>query len=186
MRKKLLIITLIAVLLIAIPLAIATVTNQQTISVSGTAHYPNVATPDPTATPTQSPTATVSYSLTLPNGTAYPTSLNNFPLTVEVSNGPVSPSAAGEIFNVTNTGNVAINMTIAAANVNLPSNLAFNLGWGNYNGGSTTVGVGQSITMWFIPTAYPVTMYNPDGSLTFTPGAAFSYSFNIVITGTQA
>jgi len=124
--------------------------------------------------------------LTLPNGTIYPGSLYNFPLTVEVNNGPVSPSAVGEVFNVTNTGTVPINMTIAATNVNLPSNLAFDLGWGNYYGGSLTVGVGQSIKMWFVPTAYPVTMYFPNGTLTYTPGTSFTYSFDIAITGTQA
>jgi hypothetical protein len=188
-RKKLLILAVISILLIAIPLVIATVTNSQTINVSGTARYPNLPpTPDPTATPapSQSPTASISYSLTLSNGTAYPATLDNFPLIVEVDNGPIAPTAVGEVFNVTNTCNVPINMTMAATNVNLPSNLGFNLAWGNYDGGSLTVGVGQSITMWFIPTAYPSSMYYPNGTLTYTPGATFSYSFDIVITGTQA
>jgi hypothetical protein len=184
-----LILAMVLILVIAIPIAIASYQDQQrTIQVSGNAKYPG--TPSPTATPTstssQSPTASISYSLTLPNGTAYPATLTNFPLIVEVDNGPVSPSAVGEVFNVTNTSDVPINMTMAATNVNLPSNLGFNLTWGNYDGGSLTVGVGQSITMWFIPTAYPSTMYYPNGTLTYTPGATFSYSFDIVITGTQA
>lgn len=188
MRKKILIIAIISVLLVAVPLVIATVENQQTtINVSGTASYPNAAsTPDPTATPSASPVATVSYSLTLPNGTAYPSSLTNFPLIVEVNNGPIAPVVVGEVFNVTNTGNVPINMTVAATNLNLPSNLSFNLGWGNYNGGASTVDVGQSITMYFLPTAYPTTLYYPNGTLTFTPGATFSYSFNIVISAIEA
>lgn len=126
LRKKLLMLTVISVLLIAIPLAIAAMTSSETINVNGTANYPNLpATLDPTATPTPTATATpisASFSLSFLNGSAVPTTLSpsgfaDFP-TYTIWQ---SPTATGfgsgwaqtslDTLIVTNTGNVPITVS---------------------------------------------------------------------------
>jgi hypothetical protein len=123
------------------------------------------------------------------NGTAFPTVLNNC-LTIKdirYASGGVSPSSpGGRVLIVTNDGNVPVNITVLVQNLNMPSNLIFNLFWGNYFGESNkplVVEAGQSITFWFIADAVAGGSYNSNGQwiTNYTWGASFSYSYDIAI-----
>jgi hypothetical protein len=123
------------------------------------------------------------------NGTAFPTILNNC-LTIQdirYSSGGVSPSSpGGRVLIVTNEGNVPVNITVLVQNLNMPSNLIFNVFWGNYFGESNkplAVEAGQSITFWFIGDAVAGGSYNSNGQwiTNYTWGASFSYSYDIVV-----
>ena len=197
MRKKLLILAVISILLIAVPLAIATVTNSQTISVSGTASYPNLpSTPDPTATPsaTAAPVS-ASFSLSFQNGTAVPSSLTpssfaDFP-TYTMWQSPTAPGfgtgwtpTSLDTLIVTNTGNVPITIIAAASNVNVPSNIDFNFQYEmltSMTGSPTTnpIAVGQTEAILLMTNMAPT-------NTNYVSNAQFSYSYEITITATQA
>lgn len=203
LRKKILIIAVISVLLIAIPLAIASVTYQKTINVSGTANYPNQpATPDPTATPTASPDPTptttpvsISFSLAFENGTTVPATLTpssfaDFP----TYNMWSSPTATGfgtgwaptslDTLIVTNTGNVPITITASTSNVVVPSNIDFDFQYQmltSITGSPTTnsIPVGQTEAIMLMTNMAPT-------DTNYASNAAFTYSYSITITATQA
>jgi hypothetical protein len=184
-RKKLLILAVVLILVIAIPLVIAAVTNSQTISVSGTARYPNLPpTPDPTATPTATTTpVSTSFSLFFANGTSYPSTISNadwfYVLVVDPETGHSQQPMPNEI-TVQNNGNVPINVTATTTIVNLPSDMSLALFAGDGGMHSPlTVGVGQSSTLYIVIELKP-TAYN------YTPQQSFSYSFGISVTATQA
>jgi hypothetical protein len=191
-RKKLLILAVISILLIAIPLVIATVTNSQTINISGTARYPNLPpTPDPTATPTAKATpVSTSFSLFFQNGTAVPSTLTDFP-TYGMWLSPQTPGFGGnwaptdeDTIVVTNTGNVPITITAAAANVNVPSNIDFSFQYQlltNMTGSPTTnpLAVGQSEPLMLMTSMAPT-------NTNYVSNGQFSYSFDITVTATQA
>ncbi len=196
-RKKLLILVVISILLIAIPLVIATVTNSQTISVSGTASYPNLpATPDPTATPaaTAAPVS-ISFSLSFQNGTAVPSTLTpssfaDFP-TYTMWQSPTTPGFGSgwaptdlDTLVVTNTGNVPITITATASNVNFPSNIDFNFQYEmltSMTGSPTTssIAVGQTEPIMLMTNMAPT-------NTNYVSNGQFSYSFDITVTATQA
>ena len=184
MRKKLLILAAVLILVIAIPLVIAAVTNSQTISVSGTARYPNLPpTPDPTATPTAKATpVSTSFSLFFANGTSYPSTISNanwfYVLVVDPETGHSQQPMPNEI-TVQNNGNVPINVTATATNVNLPSDMSLTLFAGDGSMQPLTVGVGQSSILYIVIELKPI-------AYDYTPQQSFSYSFGISITATQA
>jgi hypothetical protein len=196
LRKKLLILAVISVMLIAIPLAIAAVTNSTTISVKGTANYPNLpATPDPTTAPvvTEAP-ASASFSLSFLNGTAVPSTLTpssfaDFPTYTMWQ----SPTATGfgsgwmptalDTLVVTNTGNVPITISAAASNVNVPSNIDLSFQYEmltSPTGSPTTSSIapGQTQAIMFMTNMAPT-------NTNYASNAAFSYSFDITVTATQ-
>ncbi len=140
-------------------------------------------------TPSPPPQPAVSFSLWYTidlhtaNGTAFPSTISNLKLAVvDVNNWGAPPVYPGlnEVFVLRNDGNTAINVSLACVNVNLPGNMRMDFEYGNYFGGSwpISVGVGQSVTLWYVPIVYPTGAY--------TPSSTFSYSFDIVVTATQA
>ncbi len=155
-----------------------------------------LATPFSVVVSAQTPTVSINHfslwytnDLRNSNGTAFPNILNNC-LTIQdirYASGGVSPSSpGGRVLIVTNDGNVPVNITVLLQNLNMPSNLNFNLLWGNYFGESNkplAVEVGQSITLWFIADAVAGGSYNSNGQwiTNYTWGASFSYSYDIVI-----
>jgi hypothetical protein len=117
------------------------------------------------------------------NGTVFPSTISNLRLVVvDVNNWGAPPVYPGvnEVFVLRNDGNTAINVSLTCVNVNFPGNLRMDFEYRNYFGGSwpISVGVGQSVTLWFIPIVYPTSVY--------TPSSTFNYSFDIVVTATQA
>ena len=182
MRKKLLILAVISILLIAIPLVIATVTNSQTINVNGTARYPNLPpTPDPTATPSATPVST-SFSLYFANGTSYPSTISNanwFYVTVNNPDAGVGAQPNPNEILVQNDGNVPINITASDINVNLPSDMSLSLFYGDGSMQPLTVAVGQSSLLYIVVELSPI-------AYDYTPQQSFSYSFGISVTATQA
>jgi hypothetical protein len=128
------------------------------------------------------------------NGTAFPTTLNNCLTVLDIRyvSGGVTPSSpGGRVMVLSNEGNVAMNLSIAIQNLNMPSDLEFSFSWGNYfgaSGNNLTVEAGQSITMWFIAEAIAGGSYNSNGQwiLNYTWGANFSYSFDIILNATAS
>jgi hypothetical protein len=77
---------------------------------------------------------------------------------------------------VQNTGSVPINITVAASNVNVPSNIQFNLaGDVEFN----PIAVGASANLY-------VAINMVTTNTNFVAGTPFSYSFDVSITATQA
>lgn len=199
MRKKLLILALALILVIAVPIVIAQIIQStQTVHLTKTANYPvNLSSPtpspDPTATPT--PEATVAFSLWFQNGSAMPSTLagsfSDFPTYAMWT----SPSAAGfgsgwqptalDTLVVRNDGNVPLNISISAASVNVPSDIYFvfnSIGVtpsGRMNAQIGPIAVGQSASVMLMTNMAPT-------STSYASDAAFSYSFDIVVTATQA
>jgi hypothetical protein len=196
LNRKFLFLGIALILVIAIPLVAAAVTQTQTIHVTGNAKYPHNTPPpatNPTATPTtQAATPTVQFQLFFPNGTTYPTSVNGAitgvntvvidPLTGH--NGGWMPTC----IVVRNTGTVAITITAAIANKNVPANIDLTLTSGYYGTISGGYGADQATTQQPIQpgqTYYMslIAFLTPTGS--YTPDQEFSYSFDVAVTATQ-
>ena len=139
MRRRLSVVAVVLILVIAVPLVIAQVTQTQNIHVTGSAKYSgspsSTSTPIPTLTSNAASTPTVKFSLFFPNGTIYPSTISNanwFRVNVinPTLNSTPQPLSNGPII-VRNDGNVPINDTVVASNVNLPSNIRLLLtdGW---------------------------------------------------------
>jgi hypothetical protein len=77
---------------------------------------------------------------------------------------------------VQNTGTVPINITATASNVNVPSNIQFNMA-GNVE--FNPIAVGQSANLYIA-----INMVTTNTN--FVAGTLFSYSFDITVTATQA
>lgn len=183
MRKKLLLIALALILTIAVPLVIAQIVHTQSIHVTGTANYPrNNATPAPTSGSVASPTsaaataATVKFSLWFPNGTSCPTTLTNLLCNVYGPLDSVGGIPATTQIVVRNDGNVPINIAATSSNVNVPSNIQFNLG---VTGASSAIPVGQSANIYIA-----INMVTTNTN--FVANTPFSYSFDVNIAATQA
>lgn len=178
LRKKLLLIALALILTIAIPIVIAQVVNIQTIHISGSANYPrNNATPAPTSGTSVSPTssgATAKFSLWFPNGTSCPTTMTNLPTNVYGPLDSVGTPAITQLV-VRNDGNVPISIAVTSANVNVPSNIQFNLGTGGTTG---SIAVGQSATIYIA-----INMVTTNTN--FVAFQPFSYSFDVNVAATQ-
>ena len=179
---------------IAIPLSIAALNQQQSMIITGTGHYPSAATTsptDPTATPTTAPTSNVAFSLSYQNGTAVPASFSLAPDSLFYQTGNGAPPMGYSPFlelNITNTGNVPMNVAIVFSNANFPSGMSNNFwsdmqdtwGFRNPNGNERalgTIGVGQSEIVNLF--GYVTSTHAMDGS-------AFSYSLSASVTATQA
>ena len=185
MRKKLLILAVVLILVIAVPIVIAQLAqSSQMIHVSGTATYPTNPTPTPTSTiaPTDSPASTLKFSLWFLNGTAFPTSISGNSLYVFLANsqdlsiGRYTPNAVV----LRNDGNVPLTVNVSSSNVNLPSDLTLQIGDKNsIVNGLTVVQPGQNATMQL------VILLVLDNSQ-YTSGVTFSYSFDMNIQATQA
>jgi len=179
-RKKLFVLAIVLIVAIAVPLVIAQIAQQtQTIHVSGTAKYPrNISptlTPSPTAT-TSNPPATIQFALFFPNGTSCPATLTNLPCNIYGPLDSVGGIPATTALVVQNTGSVPINITVAASNVNVPSNIQFNLaGDVEFN----PIAVGASANLY-------VAINMVTTNTNFVAGTPFSYSFDVSITATQA
>lgn len=179
-RKKFFAIAVGLILIIAVPLAIAQICQTtQTIHVSGTTDYPRNITPDPTPTPTPTatsdPTPSVQFSLCFPNGTSCPKTLTNLPCNVYGPLDSINPLPATTELVVSNTGNVPINITVSALNVQVPSNIQFNLvGDVEFN----PIAVGQTANLYIC-----INMVTTNTN--FVADTPFSYSFDISITATQ-
>jgi hypothetical protein len=199
LRKKYLFLGLALILIIIIPLAAAAITQTQTIHVSGSANYPHntppsSATPAPTQTSVAlSATPKVQFSLFFPNGTAYPSSVTGAISGVNtVVMDPLSGHNGGWIptgIVVQNDGNIPITINATLANKNTPTNtdLTLNCGYygtvsGGYSADKATsqqpIQPGQVYYMSLIAFLTPTGNYTPDQT--------FSYSFDVIITATQA
>lgn len=174
-RKKLLLVALTLIALIAVPVVIAQVVqNSQIIHVTGNANYPRNVTPTPTADPTVAPT--LKFSLWFPNATACPTTLTNLPCNVYGPLDSVGGIPATTHLVVRNDGTVPINVTITASNVNVPSNIQFSLGPDvEFN----PVAAGQSANIYIA-----INMVTTNTN--FVANTPFSYSFDINIAAAQA
>lgn len=197
MNKKYLFFGIALILVIIIPLAAAAITQTQTIHVSGNANYPH-NTPPASPTPTQAPAASsvspnVAFTLFFPNGTAYPSSVTGAIAGVNtVVVDPLSGHNGGWIPTgvvVKNDGNVPITINATLANVNIPQNmdLSLNCGYfgtvsGGYGADKATsqqpIQPGQTYYMSLIAFLTPKSNYTPDQT--------FSYSYDVVITASQA
>ena len=192
------------ILVIAVPIVIGQINqSSQNIHVNKTANYPvnlssPTASPDSAATPTT--VATARFSLLFQNGTAIPSTLagsfSNFPTYTMWQ----SPQATGfgsgwqptslDTLVVRNDGNVPLNITVSAANVNVPSNIDFAFNWvgidtskqtpsGQMNTQVGPIAVGQSATLMLMTNMAPI-------NTNYVSGASFSYNFDIVVSATQA
>jgi len=196
LNRKFLFLGIALILVIAIPLVAAAVTQTQTIHVTGNAKYPHNTPPpstNPTPTPTTAAAPTVQFQLFFPNGTAYPTSVSGAitgvntvvvdPLTGH--NGGWMPTC----IVIRNTGTVPITISANLANKNVPSNIDLTLTSGYYGTISGGYGADQATTQQPIQpgqTYYMslIAFLTPTGS--YTPDQQFSYSFDVVVTATQA
>jgi len=201
LNRKHLFLGIALILAIALPLVAAAITQTQTIHISGDAKYPHnlpstAPTPTPAPSPTgTSPTPTVQFSLFFPNGTAVPALVNG------VLNGGVNTVVVDPLQGhnagwtptcivVRNDGNVPITINASLTNKNVPSNIALTLNCGFYGTISGAYGAdkvtnqqpiqpGQTYYMSLIAFLNPTTA-------DYTPDQPFSYSYDIVVTATQA
>ena len=168
------------VLAVAVPLVIAQITQQtQTIHVSGTAKYPRNVSPTPTPSPlatASDPPATIQFALFFPNGTSCPTTLTNLPCNIYGPLDSVGGIPATTQLVVKNTGTVPINIAVSASNVNVPSNIQFNVaGDVEFN----PIAVGASANLYIA-----INMVTTNTN--FVADTPFSYSFDISVAATQA
>ena len=158
-----------------------------------TQHTPTSSN-NPTPTPIPSTaTPTVQFQLFFPNGTAYPTSVTGAITGVNtVVVDPMTGHNGGWMptcIVVRNTGNTPITINAAIANKNVPSNIDLTLTSGYYGTISGGYGADQATTQQPIQpgqTYYMslIAFLTPTGS--YTPDQQFSYSFDVVVTATQA
>lgn len=180
-KQKVTATAIMIILFITVPLTLAALSSQQNVHFAGTGQYPNSATPTPSPT---TPPQTAQFSLFFSNGSVMPTTLTDFSIPVLDR----APGALGNfVFIVRNDGNVPITMSIATANVNVPSNVnlqASALGANN----ATSSTVINGITVPTVQPAESVIYQCGIGMFVsqYTPGASFSYSFDIVVTANQA
>lgn len=180
MKKRFLILAVTLVLAVAVPLVIAQIAKQsQSIHVSGTTKYPRNISPTPTptaaASTAQDLTPAVQFSLWFPNGTSCPTTLSNLPCNVYGPLDSVGGIPATTELVVRNDGSVPINITFAASNVNVPSNVKFSLaGDVEFN----PIAPGQTANLYL---AINMVTTNTD----FTAGAPLNYNFDMAIIATQ-
>ncbi len=168
------------VLAVAVPLVIAQITQQtQTIHVSGTAKYPRNVSPTPTPSPlatASDPPSTIQFALFFPNGTSCPTTLTNLPCNIYGPLDSVGGIPATTQLVVKNTGTVPINIAVSASNVNVPSNIQFNVaGDVEFN----PIAVGASANLYIA-----INMVTTNTN--FVADTPFSYSFDISVAATQA
>ena len=198
LRKKYLFFGLALILAITIPIVAGAITQTQTIHVSGSANYPHNTPPFTTPTPTQAPAASsgvpnVAFSLFFPNGTAYPSSVTGAIAGVNtVVVDPLSGHNGGWIPTcvvVKNDGNVPITINATLANKNIPQNMDLTLNSGYY--GTISGGYGADKATSQQPIQPGQTYYmsliaflNPNSN--YTPDQTFSYSYDVVITASQA
>ena len=179
MKKRLLIIAILLVLAVAVPLVIAQITQNQTIHVSGTAKYPRNIAPNPTPSPAVTASASapaVQFSLFFPNGTSCPTTLTNLPCNMYGPLDSVGAIPATTELVVKNTGSVPINIAVAASNVEVPSNIQFNLvGDVEFN----PIALGASANLYIA-----INMVTTNTN--FAAGTPFTYSFDVTAIATQA
>ncbi|MCW4024429.1 MAG: hypothetical protein NWF01_05270 [Candidatus Bathyarchaeota archaeon] len=201
MKRKLLILAIIVALVITLPIVVAVLTKTLTIHIEGNSKYPhNVPpsgspTPTPIPTPTSSSSQTIQFTLFTPNGESFPTSttgsLNGGVNTVVVD--PLTGHNAGwtaTCIVVRNDGNVPITVNASVANKKIPSDmdLTLNCGWYGTIAGShfseqatdqQPIQPGKAYYMSMIAFLTPTTS-------DYTPDQAFSYSYDVVVTATQA
>ncbi len=197
MNRKFLFLGIALILVIALPIVAAAVTQTQTIHVTGNAKYPH-NTPPPNATPTPTPSnqaaaPTVQFLLFFPNGTTYPTSVTGAISGVNtVVIDPLTGHNGGWIptcLVVRNTGTSAITVNATLANKNVPANMDLTLNCGYYGTIQGSVGADTATTQQPIQpgqTYYMslIAFLTPTGS--YTPDQTFSYSYDVVVTATQA
>jgi hypothetical protein len=203
-------------IVISIPVAMAALQQNQTIHVNKrfTQPIPNSSpTTNPTASPS-SDTPVVKFSLWFPNGSAYVMNQDNapsvfgaqnldtngIPVNVQSSLGAPPTGYTGGAIVVRNDGNVPITVGAALTNVNTPSDITLSVdshpinkaiygtqlnSWMGANNlaTGTTIGVGQYawLSVGVIMTS------NVQGSSGVVGNhASFTYSFDAVVTATQA
>lgn len=180
MQKRFLILAITLALAVAVPLVIAQIAQQtQTIHVSGTAKYPRNISPSPTLSPTATdsdPPATIQFALFFPNGTSCPTTLTNLPCNIYGPLDSIGGIPATTELVVENTDRFPINVTVTASNVNVPSNIQFNLA-GNVE--FNPIAVGSSANLY-------VAINMVTTNTNFVAGTPFTYSFDVTVTATQA
>ena len=200
MNRKHLFLGIALILTIALPLVAAAITQTQTIHITGNAKYPHNLPPStaPTPTPTSTsttPTPTIQFSLFFPNGTAFPASatgaLNGGVNTVVVD--PMQGHTAGwtpTCIVVRNDGNVPITISVAVANKNVPSNIELTLNSGFYGTISGAYGADKATDKQPIQpgeTYYmSLIVFLSPTNAGYTPDQQFSYSYDVVVTATQA
>jgi hypothetical protein len=194
MYKRYAAVAIVLILSLAVPIAIAALTQQQNFTMNGTGHYPGsspTATPIPTATQSPTPTSNVAFSLSFQNGTAVPSTFSSAPDSMFYQTGNGAPPMGYSPFlelNITNTGNLPMNVAVDFPNTNFPSGITYNFwsdmqdtwGFRNPNGNERAlgaIGVGQSEV---------VNLFGVIGSNHAWDGSTFSYSLSVTVTATQA
>ncbi len=169
--------------------AVAAISYQQTLTIQGTTKYPlNTHTlPTPTVTGssvTPGPTSTVKFSLFYPDGSSCPSTLTN-------PNFVVVGRSLDDLKNIghppdlilKNQGSTPITVTASLEKMQAPSNVAWQMICvvTGTDGTSFTGSIvaGQSVGLMLIVFLYP-TDYN------FASNQALAYSFDVVVTATQA
>ena len=177
MRKKLWVIILALIIAVAVPLAVAQIAQQtQSIHVSGNANYPQNA---PYATPTpasDSSAPAVKFSLWFVNGTSCPAALSNLPCNIYGPLSSINPMPAKTELVVRNDGSDPINVTAAASNVNIPSNIQFSMA-GDLE--ANPIAPGQTANLY-------ITINMVTTNMNFVSGSPFSYSFDVTVTAVQS
>ncbi len=194
MNRKILFLCIALIAVISLPIVAAALTQSRSIHIAGNAKYPH-SLPNPTATPTPTPTTaaeTVQYSLFFPNGTSFPTTGNGLLVNTVVID-PLSGHNGGWIPTcvvVRNDGSMPIAVNATLANQNVPSNMDLTLNCGFYGTidgafesdkatSQQPIQPGQTYYMSLIAFLTP-------NQYDYTPDQQFSYSYDIVVTATQA
>jgi hypothetical protein len=206
-KIKIVAVTAIIVLLLAIPLTVALTQQTRNVHVDGTARYPSTSV-NPTTVPTPTVIPTLSFSLWFPNGTIMPitttliivpTIVSAIPVGAVIDDTPAKDPPS--ICYVRNDGTVPINITAKFGNIVIPSNymnclffiryfvgiddgtaLASRQYPGASTSGEVTVQPNSELSIEVDLVFYPRT----DVSQSYTPGALFNYSFDLAIAATQA
>lgn|GEM_PF-3621280 len=131
----------------------------------------------PSASPTLSEISHVQYSYWYPNGSMMPNPQVNLP--ISVAEAPKSGNYSFKVC-IKNDGNVPINVGYAGfQNVNLPAGVSIMMGGAQYFGMGIPVEAGQNYTG-------SLSIWLSVANGTYTPGASFSYSFDLVFGATNA
>jgi len=192
LKRKLLFLGIALIAVLAIPIVAAALTKTQTIHIQGKTNYPRNL-PAPTATPTQTPaTQTVDFSTFFPNGTTFPSSGNGLLVNTVVVD-PLSGHNGGwtpTCIVVKNDGNTPITINASLTNQNTPANMDLTLNCGYYGAIQGGYGADQATSQQPIQPGQTYYMsliaFLTPNQYDYTPNAEFSYSYDVVVTATQA
>lgn len=168
--------------MIGVPLAVAALTNSQSIHITGSKTYAT-PTPTPSVPPNQN---VVSFTVSYPNGTAVPATLDQSALSARWLTTPSNaPPADPNYFVIKNTGTVPITVGVNEQNVKAsstsPNTLDFTV---DVQGTGATLNPGESKQISFYIWIYE--LYGEPNGPRFGGSGTLTYSYDVVIQATQA